>query len=112
MSIYSAAILLFLVMDPLGNIPVFLTVLKDVPAAKRKKIIFRELVIALGVLVFFLFVGRYLLEVLELSEPSLSVAWKEISTSFCLFWNSRPHFTRPSGPLMSSNDPSAKCAGD
>ena len=74
MSIYSAAILLFLVMDPLGNIPVFLTVLKDVPAAKRKKIIFRELVIALGVLVFFLFVGRYLLEVLELSEPSLSIA--------------------------------------
>jgi MarC family membrane protein len=74
MTIYSAAILLFLVMDPLGNIPVFLTVLKDVPLAKRKKIIFRELVIALAVLVFFLFVGRYILEVLDLSEPSLSIA--------------------------------------
>jgi multiple antibiotic resistance protein len=74
MSIYSAAILLFLVMDPLGNMPVFLTVLKDVPTEKRRKIIFRELVIALIVLLVFLFIGRYILEVLDLSEPSLSIA--------------------------------------
>jgi len=61
-------------MDPLGNIPVFLAVLKDVPANKRKKIIFRELVISLAVLLVFLFLGRYILEILDLSEPSLSIA--------------------------------------
>jgi multiple antibiotic resistance protein len=40
-------------MDPLGNMPIFLTVLKDVPAEKRKQIILRELIIALIVLLFF-----------------------------------------------------------
>jgi multiple antibiotic resistance protein len=74
MTIYSAAILLFLVMDPLGNIPVFLAVLKDVPAAKRKKIIFRELLISLAVLLVFLFLGRHILDTLDLSEPSLSIS--------------------------------------
>ncbi|MBU0518715.1 hypothetical protein KJ564_07235, partial [bacterium] len=43
MTIYSAAILLFLVMDPLGNVPVFLTVLKDVDPVKRDRIVIREL---------------------------------------------------------------------
>ncbi|MFH1861953.1 MAG: YhgN family NAAT transporter [bacterium] len=74
MTIYSAAILLFLVMDPLGNAPVFLSVLKDVDSAKRKRIIIRELLISLGVLLLFLFFGRYILAILHLEEPALSIA--------------------------------------
>ncbi len=74
MSVCSAAILLFLVMDPLGNVPVFLTILKDVDPAKRKRIIIRELLISLGVLLLFLLVGRFILEVLQITEPSLSIA--------------------------------------
>jgi MarC family membrane protein len=74
MTIYSAAILLVLVMDPLGNVPVFLTVLKEVDPARRKTIIMRELLIALGVLLLFLFLGRFILEVLAINEPSLSLA--------------------------------------
>lgn len=74
MTIYSAGILLFLVMDPLGNIPLFLTALKDVPPERRGKIIFRELLIALAVLTVFLFVGRFIMKALALSEPSLSIA--------------------------------------
>jgi multiple antibiotic resistance protein len=74
MTLYSAAILLFLVMDPLGNVPVFLTVLKDVDPERRKRIIVRELIISLIVLLLFLFLGRFIMEALQLNEPSLSIA--------------------------------------
>ncbi len=74
MSIYSATLLLFLVMDPLGNIPSFLVVLKNVDPTRQRLIIIRELVFALVLLVTFLFAGQFLLELLQISEPSLSVA--------------------------------------
>lgn len=74
MTIYSAAILLFLVMDPLGNIPVFLSVLKDVEARRRKWVILRESVIAFVILALFLFFGHNILNVMGITEPSLSIA--------------------------------------
>jgi len=74
MSFLSAIVLLFLVMDPLGNIPLFLTALKDVDESRRRIIIVRELIIALIVLVVFLFSGRYILAVLQITETSLSIA--------------------------------------
>jgi MarC family membrane protein len=74
MSILSAAFLLFLVLDPLGNIPLFLTALKDIEPGRKRRVIARELCIALGVLVFFMLCGRFVLGLLNISEPSLSVA--------------------------------------
>ena len=53
MEVVSAAILLFLIMDPLGNIPVFLSLLKGLPPARQRVVLARELVIALGVLLVF-----------------------------------------------------------
>jgi MarC family membrane protein len=74
MTIYSATVLLFLVLDPLGNIPFFLTALRSADPAQHRRIILRELLIALAILVVFLFAGRYILDLLSISEPSLSVA--------------------------------------
>jgi MarC family membrane protein len=74
MNVYSAAIMLFLVMDPLGNVPVFLSILKDVSPQRRRPIIIRELLIALGVLILFLILGQYLLDLLQINEPSLSIS--------------------------------------
>ena len=74
MPIISACILLFLVMDPFGNIPFFLSVLKTVPKEKRKRVIARELLIALIILTVFLFLGPYFLKVLRISESSLRMA--------------------------------------
>ncbi len=74
MTVYSAALLLFLVMDPVGNIPFFLTTLKNVDPAKHRRIIVRELLMALAVLVFFLFAGQLILDVLQISELSISIA--------------------------------------
>jgi multiple antibiotic resistance protein len=74
MSILSTAILLFLVLDPIGNIPLFLSALRNVNALKQKQIIIRELLIALGILLLFLFFGRYILLLFHISEPALSIA--------------------------------------
>jgi MarC family membrane protein len=74
MDIVSAAVLLFLVMDPLGNVPFFLTALKDVDPARQKRVVVRELLIALAVLVIFLFAGRFILRLLQVSEPALTLA--------------------------------------
>jgi multiple antibiotic resistance protein len=69
----SAAILLFLVIDPFGNIPFFLTALKTVSPARHVRVIVRELLVALGVLVAFLFIGPGLMRALQISDPSLTV---------------------------------------
>jgi multiple antibiotic resistance protein len=74
MTVLSATLLLLLVMDPFGNVPFFLTILKRVDPRRQRRIIVRELLIALAVLVAFLFTGQYILRVLEISEPSLTIA--------------------------------------
>lgn len=74
MNTLSAALLLFLVMDPLGNIPLFMTTLKKVDEKRQRFVVVRELLIALAVLIGFLFLGQYLLKVLHLSETALTTA--------------------------------------
>ncbi|HKJ31583.1 MAG TPA: MarC family protein [Balneolales bacterium] len=74
MTILSAFLLLFLVMDPLGNIGFFLAALKHVDPKRQKKVVVRELSIALSVLVVFLFAGRYILTMLRISNPALTTA--------------------------------------
>jgi MarC family membrane protein len=74
MEIISAATLLFLVMDPLGNIPVFLSVLEDVAPERRTRVLIRELILAFVVLVFLLFFGQFVLGFLQLTEHSIRIA--------------------------------------
>jgi multiple antibiotic resistance protein len=74
MTTFSAAILLFFVMDPIGNIPLFLAALAPVAPARRLRVVCRELLIAYGLLVGFLFAGRPLLSLLRISEPALTMA--------------------------------------
>ena len=74
MTTLSAGIMLFLIMDPLGNIPIFLSLLKDVPPKRRRRVMVRELLIALGVLLGFLVGGQVLLSLLQLKPDSISIA--------------------------------------
>ncbi|MFK2901657.1 YhgN family NAAT transporter [Dyella jejuensis] len=74
MTTLSAAILLFLIMDPLGNIPIFLSLLKDVSPKRRRVVLVRELLIALGVLLMFLMGGQLILKLLQLRQESISIA--------------------------------------
>ena len=74
MTIASAIFLLFLIMDPFANVPIFLGLLKNVPESRRRIIIIRELLIALFVLLLFMFSGQHILQLLQISESSLGVA--------------------------------------
>lgn len=74
MTLTSAALTLVFVMDPLGNIPFFLSALKPVAAKKRQRIIFRESFIAFIILLLFLLFGQYILEGMHISQPALSIA--------------------------------------
>ena len=74
MTISAAAILLFLVLDPLGNILLFTSALQNVPPERRTRVVTRELLIAYAILVMFLFVGAPLLRVLNISGPALTIA--------------------------------------
>jgi len=72
-TILAAILLLVIIMDPIGNVPVFLSILKNIPIERRRIIIIRELLIAFIILLFFMFVGRYVLQMLEIEQSSLGV---------------------------------------
>lgn len=74
MTLYSAIITLVLVMDPLGNVPLFLSALNSVDPKRRQRIIMRESFIAFLILTLFLFFGQYILESMHISQPALSIA--------------------------------------
>lgn len=74
LSIWSSAILLLFLMDPLGNIPVLLSVLKDFETKRQRQIIIRELLIALGILIVFLFMGKPLLNFLQLQQEAVTIS--------------------------------------
>lgn len=70
----SAAVLMFLVIDPLGNIPLFSSVLKNVPVARRKTIILRESVISFIILLLFMWGGKSFLRVMHLTPWAMQLA--------------------------------------
>lgn len=70
----SATILLLLITDPVGNIPIFAQALRDVPLARRKFVILREFLIAYAVLLAFMFVGDAFMRAMNLSQISLQMA--------------------------------------
>jgi MarC family membrane protein len=70
----SAVVLLTLVTDPFGNVPLVNAMLAGVPPARRRLVILRECAIAFAILVLFMMFGHALLELMHLSETSLSIA--------------------------------------
>lgn len=74
MTLYTAAITLILVMDPLGNIPIFLSFLKNIDPKRQNKIIIRESFVAFVILALFLFFGAYILEGLHITGSALNIA--------------------------------------
>jgi len=69
----SAVVLLLLVADPFGNVPIFVSALRDVPSQRRLRIVLRECLIAFAVLSAFVFAGRPFLQTLGLSEIALQI---------------------------------------
>jgi multiple antibiotic resistance protein len=74
MDIFSITVTLFLIMDPFGNIPVFLPILERIPKERRRKVLVRELLLALFVIALFTLGGKYIMAVLGLQQASVSIA--------------------------------------
>ena len=72
--LFSAAVLLVLIMDPLGNLPIFMSVLKHIDPKRRRVIIIRELLIALVIMLLFLFTGEKMLAFLNLRAETVSIS--------------------------------------
>lgn len=74
MTLFSLVFSLVLILDPLGNVPLFASILSPYEIKDQIKILIRELFISLGILIGFLFFGRLLLSWIDISIPSIKVA--------------------------------------
>jgi multiple antibiotic resistance protein len=74
MTIYTIAFSLFLLMDSIGNVPIFISLLKEVKPNRHRPIIFRELLIALFIMILFYFLGDALLEALNVDLQTVMIA--------------------------------------
>lgn len=72
--IISATILLILIMDPLGNLPIFMSVLKNIESNRRKIVLIREMIISLLIMLLFLFAGEKILTALNLRTETVSIS--------------------------------------
>lgn len=70
----STTLLLFLVLDPFGNIPIVAEALRQVPVQRWGWVILRECAVAYAVLLLFLFFGQYLMALLKVTRISLGIA--------------------------------------
>ena len=74
MDLLALAVTLFLVLDPFGNAAIFHAVLAKIPEERRRRILVRELLFSLVILLGFLFVGKYLLAFLGVRPATLSIS--------------------------------------
>ncbi|ASA55671.1 YhgN family NAAT transporter [Vibrio gazogenes] len=74
MEIISVATMMFLIMDPLGNLPIVLAILKHLDPKRRRIVLIRELCFALLILMIFLFAGKNILGFLKVAPETLSIS--------------------------------------
>lgn len=94
-SFFQAFVLLVLVTDPFGNVPIFVSALINVAPERRWRVVVRECLIAFALLLLFMFFGRHFLEALQLSEISLRIGGGVILFIIAL----RMIFPQPGGIL-------------
>jgi MarC family membrane protein len=71
---FSLSVALFLLMDSIGNVPLFIALLKNIPAKRQKTIIIRELFFALCIILFFWLLGEPLLRFLNIQIPTILIS--------------------------------------
>lgn len=72
-ALFHMILLFWIVLDPFGNLPIFVSFLQHFNPQRQRKIIIRELLIALGIMVIFLFFGQGFFHLLNISTPSLQI---------------------------------------
>ncbi len=97
-SFFQSFILLLLVTDPFGNVPLFVSTLRQVAPERRHVVVVRECLIAFGLLLAFMFIGEPFLKALQLSEVALRIGGGVILFLIAL----RMVFPQPGGIFGSS----------
>lgn len=73
-TIIEIAFPLFLIMDPLGNLPVCLSMLREYSPSRQRRILLRELFFALGIIILFMYMGAGLMKMLNIHQSTLRIA--------------------------------------
>lgn len=73
-SLFSLTVILFFIMDPVGNISSYLTLMKGIAAKRRLYILFREMGIAFAAMLLFNYLGEYIFDILDISEVTVRIA--------------------------------------
>lgn len=74
MTLFSLTLILFFIMDPIGNITPYLKMVDGLPPKKQTQIVFREMLIALFVMFVFNFLGEWIFQLLGLSETTVRIS--------------------------------------
>jgi multiple antibiotic resistance protein len=91
--IFEQFVTLWVVIDPIGTIPVFVAVTAGIEASKRSRVALHAALVATGVLIFFLVAGQFLIDALRISLPAFQIAGGLILFLFALtmiFGDSKP----------------------
>lgn len=97
--IISSSLVFILIMDPFGNVPLFLTALAHTKPERMKTVIMRELLIALAIMLLFLFGGQAFMKIFSIDPAALRVAGGVILILIAL----RMVFPTPERNLKESN---------
>jgi len=71
---FSLAVILFLIMDPMGNVSSYLSLVKGLTPKQQRLIVIREMLIALAAMLLFNSIGEYLFDILHVSEKTVRLA--------------------------------------
>ncbi len=91
--IFSQFVTLWVVIDPIGTVPVFVAVSAGMKASMRPRLALHAAAIAAGVLMFFLIAGQFLIDALGISLPAFQIAGSIVLFLFALtmiFGDSKP----------------------
>lgn len=73
-SLFALTTILFLIMDPMGNIASYLKLMEGIPEQRRYWILVREMSIALAAMVVFNYIGEFIFGLLGISETTIRLA--------------------------------------
>jgi len=93
LTLLSATFLLLVLLDPIGNIPIFVTTVERLPPRRRALVIFRECLIGYGILIFFTLAGNRFMDWLQLTDTAMGISGGVILYIIAL----RMIFKRPEG---------------
>ena len=74
MSLITVSLVLFLIMDPIGNISTYLKMVEGIDPKRQRMIVIREMLIALLIMLFFNFLGEWIFYIFQFSEATVRIS--------------------------------------